>query len=194
VTAEQNLPEPDGSATLPAEAAEPQAPPPRRDWRGMILYFDHRHGFSLWYPRVWRRYLPPAGSQAVVMVGPNAHDGVLVEVYTQPRTVERDDLPTLESELAEAISSLPEAQVLEERRIVFKDAIGFEKVYTFLHTGEGTASTDVPPGTWKKWVRFLFKGDKQYTLIAQAATVEDFDRLRPDFERVFESVELLGGT
>jgi hypothetical protein len=192
VTSEQSLPEPNGTAAPPsAGTAEQEAATPRPDWRGMILYFDHRHGFSLWYPRTWRRYLPPAGSQAVVMVGPNAHDGVLVEVYPQPRPVERDDLPALESALAEAISSLPQAQVLEQRQLVFKDALGFEKVYTFLHAGEGAETGDVPQGTWKKWVRFLFKGDRQYTLIAQAATVEDFDRLRPDFERVFESVELL---
>jgi hypothetical protein len=181
-------PEPDAQQQ-PAPAAE-TATPGRQDWRGLRLHFAPRHGFNLWYPRSWQRYTLPQHPDAVLMVGPTPHDGVLVELYTQPRPVGPDDLPLLDTALAEAVGDLPQVQVLEERNVVFKDAIGFEKVYTFLHAGEGAETGDVPQGTWKKWVRFLFKGDRQFNLIAQAASPEEFDRLRPDFDRVFESFEI----
>jgi hypothetical protein len=80
-------------------------------------------------------------------------------------------LPNLEKGFLTGLQSVPGSTL--EQHDVFQSAyhIGLEALQTFDDAGQRR----------RRWIRVLYKGRLQARLIAQGATVEEFDRLRPLF-------------
>ena len=82
-----------------------------------------------------------------------------------------DDLPDLEQGFLTGLRAAPGSQLEQRQAYANEFAIGFEAVQTYDEAGQRR----------KRWVRLLYQGSVQARVVAQAATVEEFDRLRPRF-------------
>ncbi len=96
---------------------------------------------------------------------------ISVEVRDLATEVTAEDLPDLEKGFLKGLRSVPGSR-LEQHDV-------FESLY---HIGvEAQQSFDAAGQRRRRWIRVLYKGTLQARLIAQGATVEEFDRLRPLF-------------
>ena len=79
-----------------------------------------------------------------------------------------EDLPDLEKGFLKGLRTVAGSKLERHEAFASEFHIGVEAVQTYLDAGERR----------KRWVRLLYKGSVQARVIAQAATVEEFDRLR----------------
>jgi hypothetical protein len=94
-----------------------------------------------------------------------------VEVRDLGTEVTPADLPDLEKGFLKGLRSVPGSEIEQHE--------AFQSLY---HTGlEAQQSFDDAGQRRRRWIRVLYKGTLQARLIAQGATVEEFDRLRPIF-------------
>ena len=125
-------------------------------------------------PDVWfERNLDVEGGQGVIFT-PDADTrttAISVEVRDLGTEVTAADLPDLGRAFLKGLRSVPGSRV--ERHGVFHSDyhIGVEAQQTFEADGMRR----------RRWIRVLYKGRLQARLIAQGATVAEFDKLRPLF-------------
>lgn len=81
------------------------------------------------------------------------------------------DLPDLEAGFLKGLRSVPRSRILHHETFASELSFGVEAVQTYVEAGQRR----------KRWVNLLYRGSRQARLIAQGATVEEFDRLRPLF-------------
>jgi hypothetical protein len=125
-------------------------------------------------PDVWfERDLDVEGGQGVIFT-PDPEEvttAISVEVRDLTTDVTAEDLPDLEKGFLKGLRSVPGSK-LEQHEV-------FQSLY---HIGvEAQQSFDAAGQRRRRWIRVLYNGRLQARLIAQAATVEEFDRLRPVF-------------
>ena len=82
-----------------------------------------------------------------------------------------DDRPDLEQAFLAGLRAVPGSHLEQHQTFANEFAMGIEAVQTYDEDGQRR----------KRWIRLLFKGSVQARLIAQGATVEEYDRLRPLF-------------
>jgi hypothetical protein len=92
-----------------------------------------------------------------------------VEVTDLGTEITPDDLPDLEEAFLAGLRAIPNSSILESQSFANEFAIGVDAVQTFEEDGQRR----------KRWIRLLFKGTMQARVIAQGATVEEYDRLQP---------------
>jgi hypothetical protein len=125
-------------------------------------------------PDAWfERDLDAPGGQGVIFT-PDPEElmtAISVEVRDLATEVTADDLPDLEKGFLRGLRSVPGSKI--EQHDVFQSPyhIGLEAQQSFDAAGQRR----------RRWIRVLYKGTLQARLIAQGATVEEFDRLRPLF-------------
>jgi hypothetical protein len=125
-------------------------------------------------PDVWfERSLDVEGGQGVIFT-PDPEErttAISVEVCDLGTEVTAQDLPDLEEAFLTGLRAVPGSNV--ERHAAFESP---------YHIGvEAQQSFDADGQRRRRWMRVLYKGTLQARLIAQGATVEEFDRLRPLF-------------
>jgi len=125
-------------------------------------------------PDTWfQRNLDVEGGQGVIFT-PDPDEvmtAISVEVRDLGTEVTAEDLPDLEKGFLKGLRSAPGAK-LDQHEV-------FQSPY---HIGvEAQQSFDAAGQRRRRWIRVLYKGTLQARLIAQGATVEEFDRLRPLF-------------
>jgi hypothetical protein len=119
------------------------------------------------------RSLDVEGGQGVIFT-PDPEEvttAISVEVRDLGTEVTAADLPDLEKAFLKGLRSVPGSKV--ERHEAFQSIvhIGLEAQQTFDDGGQRR----------RRWVRVLYNGRLQARLIAQGATVAEFNRLRPLF-------------
>jgi len=125
-------------------------------------------------PDVWfERKLDVQDGQGVVFT-PHPEElatSISVEVRDLATEVTAKDLPDLDKGFLKGLRSVPGSNI--EQHEVFQSAyhIGVEAQQTFDDAGQRR----------RRWIRVLYNQTKQARLIAQGASVEEFDRLRPLF-------------
>jgi hypothetical protein len=125
-------------------------------------------------PDVWfERDLDVEGGQGVIFT-PDPEErttAISVEVRDLGTEVTAEDLPELDEAFLKGLRSVPGSAL--EQHDVFQSMyhIGLEAQQSFNADGQRR----------RRWVRMLYKGTLQARLIAQGATVEEFNRLRPLF-------------
>jgi hypothetical protein len=125
-------------------------------------------------PDVWfERDLDVEGGQGVLFT-PDPEEvitAISVEVRDLATEVTPADLPDIYKGFLKGLRSVPGSKL--EQHEVFQSAyhIGVEAQQSFDAAGQRR----------RRWIRVLYKGTLQARLIAQGATVEEFDRLRPLF-------------
>lgn len=125
-------------------------------------------------PDVWfERDLDVEGGQGV-MFTPDPEEvltAISVEVRDLATEITAEDLPDLEKAFLKGLRSVAGSKL--EQRDVFQSPyhIGLEAQQSFDAAGKRR----------RRWIRVLYKGTLQARLIAQAASLQEFDRLRPLF-------------
>ena len=125
-------------------------------------------------PDVWfERDLDVEGGHGVTFT-PDPEElmtAISIEVRDLGTEVTAEDLPDLEKGFLQGLRSVP-GSTLEQYEV-------FQSPY---HFGvEAQQSFDDAGQRRRRWIRVLYKGTLQARLIAEGATVEEFDRLRPVF-------------
>ena len=140
----------------------------------MRAYRNREWGYSLPRPDAWiERSLDVEGGQGVIFA-PNPEElktSISVEVRDLGTEVTAADLPNLENAFLKGLRSVPGSKV--ERHDAFQSIvhIGLDAQQSFEEGGQRR----------RRWIRVLYHGTLQARLIAQGATVAEFDRLRPLF-------------
>ena len=70
------------------------------------------------------------------------------------------------------LHELPNAQVQWQSRWSAGNARGFEAIYTFHYNGDNPTL---------RWVRLIYVGTQEYSLVAEAPSTEEFESLQPMF-------------
>jgi hypothetical protein len=94
-----------------------------------------------------------------------------VEVQDLGTEVTPDDLPDLVEAFLSGLDAVPGSYVEQQQAFANEFAIGIDAVQTYDEAGARR----------KRWIKLLYKGSVQARVIAQAATVAEYDRLRPLF-------------
>lgn len=94
-----------------------------------------------------------------------------VEVRDLGTEVSSDDLSDLTEAFVAALQAVPGSYIEQRQSFANEFAIGIDAVQTYDEDGARR----------KRWIKLLYKGSTQARVIAQAATVEEYDRLRPLF-------------
>ena len=140
----------------------------------MRAYRNREWGYSLPRPDAWiERSLDVEGGQGIIFA-PDPEElktSISVEVRDLGTEVTAADLPNLENAFLKGLRSVPGSKV--ERHDAFQSIvhIGLDAQQSFEEGGQRR---------WR-WIRVLYHGTLQARLIAQGATVAEFDRLRPLF-------------
>jgi hypothetical protein len=138
------------------------------------IYQNDAWGYEFRHPEVWyERALEIDGGQGVIFTpGPEARTTLLsVEVRDLGTVVAPDDLADLIEGFLAGLRAVPDSHLEQHEAFANPFAMGIDAVQTYADAGQRR----------KRWVRLMFKGSVQARVIAQGATVAEFDRLRPLF-------------
>jgi hypothetical protein len=140
----------------------------------LSVYRNDHWGYSLRRPDAWHeRELDVEDGQGVLFT-PDVDDlqtALSVEVRDLGTEVVAEDLADLERGFLRGLRSVSGSRLEQHEAFATEFAIGIDVVQTFADAGQRR----------KRWIRLLHKGSVQARVIAQSATVEEFDRLRPLF-------------
>jgi len=138
---------------------------------GLVLHEDKTWGFNFWYPDGWYRFDFTDGREGV-LYAPDAQDWTTsfsVEVKDIGMKVEEGDLPDLLEGFSEGLRKLPDVQIEWQDHWIIGSLTGLEAKYTFR---EGDVVR-------KRWVRLLYEGTRQFHVVAQGATVDEYRYWEP---------------
>ncbi|MGI9145429.1 MAG: hypothetical protein ACR2IK_02600 [Chloroflexota bacterium] len=137
-------------------------------------YRNREWGYSMPRPDVWfERNLDVEGGQGV-MFTPDPDDrltGLSVEVRDLATEVTAEDLPDLGKGFLKGLRLVPGSQLAQHAVFHSMYHVGVEAQQIFDDAGQRR----------QRWIRVLYKGRLQARLVAQGATVEEFERLRSVF-------------
>ena len=142
-------------------------------WLGMKLFYDLDWDFSFWHETRWNRFQFEDGRPGII-VSPQDSDP-LTTYSVQPRDlgmeVTKEDLPVLTEGFMSGLQALPDCKIESQEESVTGSLIILDARLTFTEDGQ----------TRKRWVQLVYRGQRQYLLIGQGATVEDFEWWLPMF-------------
>jgi hypothetical protein len=138
------------------------------------IYRNTEWAYELRVPDVWhQRPLDIEDGQGMLFTPDPVETATAlsVELSDLGTDVTPADLPDLEQGFLNGLRGVPESEIVRHESFVNDLTFGLETVQTYLEAGQRR----------KRWINLLYRGSRQARLIAQAATVEEFDRLRPLF-------------
>lgn len=143
-------------------------------WLGMKLFWDPEWDYSFWHEIRWKQFKFEDGRPGIIFT-PHDDYHPLTSFSVQPRDLETeitgDDLPTLTEGFVAGLMGLPDCQIESQEESVTGSLVILDARFTFTEDGE----------TRKRWVQLVYKGTRQYLLIGQGGTVEDFEWWLPMF-------------
>ncbi len=159
---------------MPKEKGNPR-------YTGMRRHIDPG-GFAFWYPSDWHRTDMVDGHQGVIYSPyPDGFDtSFSAEKQMLKFAVHQSDVPTLRDGFTAGLQALPGIEVESQDETITSTVIFFEARFTFL---EGEARR-------KRWVRLVYWGKGQLSLIAQGSTPEEFEYWLPMFYNTMITCEL----
>ena len=131
-------------------------------------------GYTLRVPDVWHeRPLDVEGGHGVLFAPDpvDAQTALVIEVRDLGTEVTSADLPDLERAFLRGLRAVVGSHLEQHATFTNEFALGCEAVQTYVESGQRR----------KRWINLLYRDTRQARLIAQGATVEEFDRLRPLF-------------
>lgn len=133
---------------------------------GLCLHEDAQRRFKFWYPDGWHRYELTQGHEGV-LYAPDCEDSstsFAVDVKDIGVRAGEDDLADLEEAFLEGLQSLDGFELEWHDAWVAGALVGLEAKYT-CRQGQATR---------KRWVRLLYEGTRQFHVVAQGASPEDY--------------------
>jgi hypothetical protein len=159
----------------------------RPAFTGMAIYRDLRLRFSFLVEESWQRQdLPKEQGGGVVYVpDPTDPDTMLiVQGKRLPlKKVQADDLEPLQAGFLDGINQLSESHIEEGtlKAQVTRDLLDLAARHTFRDAASGQVR--------KRWVRVLYRGNVQISVIGQGSSPEAFEKWLPMFSAPFNSVQ-----
>lgn len=151
-------------------------------YRGMFKHVDQEAGYALWLPTGWHRFDMVEGRQGVIY-SPYADDlntTFLAEKLRLAYGVTENDVPVLREGFNQGLMALAGIEIESQDETVTSTLITLEARFTFL---EGEARR-------KRWVRVIYWGNGQLILVAQGASVEEFEYWLPMFYNTMVTIEI----
>ena len=158
--------------------------PPRPQWTGATKHVDAQAGFAIWVPSDWHRTNLAEGRLGVIF-SPYAND-LETCLYVEYQKLEHAALPkdanVIKKGFRLGIEQLPEVEILkfEEHVGELSGIVLLDARYTFVENGVRR----------KRWTRVCYRGQGQYTFIAQGVTEQEFDYWEPMFYNAMMTTEL----
>ena len=138
-------------------------------------YRDGR--FTLMYPEPWHAFeLEGADGRRFAEERDGSGASLSIEVTTLPTSVTAADLPTLRQGFLEGLRAAHGSRILRQDDYDVGFAIGLEAEQSWA---DG-----------RRWVRVLYREDKQFRLVAQAPSDAEFERWLPDFKPAMTAFRL----
>lgn len=151
--------------------AEPAVLP---SFTGLLLHREPTLGYSFFVPDGWRRREMLGAEGNGILYAPDVDDDFTnfsVDGRDLGVEVGAADLSTLRAGFLRGLRQLPRSRILNSEADAIGRLISLEAQHTYR---DGQA-------TRKRWVRMLYQGTVQVRLVAQAATVEEFEYWLPMF-------------
>jgi hypothetical protein len=151
---------------MPAEKNNPR-------YTGMVKYTSEQDGYALWLPTGWHWFEMGEGRRGMVFSPQPAlpAPAFSVEKSILPYKVSKKDLPLLHEGFQKGLAILPDVAIETQDEIVEENILALEARLTYLDQGQ----------TKKRWIRIIYAGEAQLTLIAEGTSVEEFEYWLPMF-------------
>jgi hypothetical protein len=151
-------------------------------YTGMKKYISEEDGYSFWYPSDWNLFAMESGRRGMIF-SPYANFsavGFYVEKITLPFAVSKKDLPILREGFQRGLGSLKSLLIESVDEIDEKSILALDARLTFL---DGELMK-------KRWIRMIYAGEAQLTLIAEGAPPEEFEYWLPMFFNIMATLTL----
>lgn len=139
---------------------------------GLVVYRNLEYRYSFFYPDGWYQFeLETEGGQGVIF-SPYPDD-ITTSVSTEARdlgtTLTAEDLPMLREGFLEGLQELPGVVIEREESEAIGQLLALDAWCTYDEDGARR----------KRWVRLYYQGQIQLRMIAQGASVEQYDYWLP---------------
>lgn len=123
--------------------------------------------FDVWVPADWRLSDQGKGGDTVLILTPADGSGASFTIMARQadKQVTVFDIPALAARFSTLVQALPGSQAAWQARWLQGSGYGFEARHSFAD-GDTQA---------QRWVRQIYAGDREYLLVAQAASSTDFN-------------------
>ena len=142
------------------------------------MYESARWGYEWRVPDVWYERVLDVEDGQGVLFAPDPEDlgtFLSIELRDLGTEVTDADLPDLKRGFLRGLRSVKRSRLLHTDAFASEFSIGVEAIQTYAAAdGDGAKRR-------KRWIRLLYKDSRQARLIAQGATIQEFDRLQPLF-------------
>ncbi len=146
----------------------------------LVSFRDEATGFSLKYPRSWRKADIADGPIRLVLLA-GGLNGVSVRVDRTEVPTTTENLDNIKAVTDGIVGSNATAKVLEQRKVTVNGMPGYYYLYTFTDEETGAEGAH---GHY-----FVFKGRKMHSLVFQAIPPADFAQLAAVFDQVAETFQ-----
>lgn len=158
---------------------------------GLVTFTDEESGFSIKYPRSWKRATRP-DPEIRFLASNGALDSLLVRVARTPAPFP----PDLTGEEAKAVADVvlkretfaPE-RILREQPVNVNGAPGYYYLYTFDEEIKTDSGSQTVQGVHAHYL--VFQGRRVFALVFQALPTGNFDRLATTFDAMAESFRIV---
>ena len=158
-----------GAYDTPLDCRQQTAPDP-----SLECVVDSGGRFALWSAAGWTTLDTGQDQDTVLMIVPDAADlntGFKMDVTDSGRPIPAMDLPGLITDFDGLVHEVPGAHVLWQNRWFEGSVIGFDARYSIVEGDKETV----------RWVRMLEKGTRQYLLVAEAGSPDEWASRYPMF-------------
>lgn len=151
-------------------------------YTGLTKYTSEQDGYALWLPLGWNRFEMESGRRGMIFSPhPTFSDvGFSVDKTNLPYAVSKDDLPLLREGFQKGLANLPGAVIESLDEVVEEKILALEAKLTYLDQGQ----------TKKRWIRIIYAGEAQLTLIAEGAPPEEFEYWLPMFYNIMTTMTI----
>ena len=149
-----------------------------RSARGFARFNDSETGFSISYPRSWRRL--PSGDEQVRLIVAGGAASVLVRTAPLGLTVRPQTLRSAKKLTDRLVRTVRNVKLLRKPQQIQQGGLpGYLYLYTFRDQASGRRGAHAH--------YFLFRGETMFTLVFQTVPSTAFGGLAPLFDRIANS-------
>ncbi len=167
---------------LPADdPADIEVPPLTGELEeGYVAFTDPETGIGLQHPESWVPLQRPDGTLRLSL-GTGNGSGLRIHVDQIEAVVDTPEELTAVQAVTDRFAGPEGVQVVQREAVELNGMIGISYLARFTDEASGAKVANVH--------YFLFKGNTMHNLLFQAVPEEDFDRLRPEFNKILASFQ-----
>jgi hypothetical protein len=151
-------------------------------YTGLVKYTAEQDGYALWLPSGWHWFEMGEPRRGMIF---SPHAALPAASFSVEKTillyaVSKEDLPILRKGFQKGLANLPDVVIETQNEIVEEKIMALEAHLTFLDQGQ----------TKKRWIRIIYAGEAQLTLIAEGAPPEEYEYWLPMFYNIMATMTL----